>query len=162
MQCIHGLCMNRSPLKDRTRRATGTAHPIDVYVGARLKLRRTEMGLSQTQLAERMGITFQQVQKYERGVNRISASRLFEAAKILKTSVDAFFTNMPAEIISEAPPSSNLGQPGFAEGSPFSRTQVLRLINNYYRIEPEASRLAVADFVEALTPSAKSSAKAKS
>jgi len=67
------------------------AHPVDLYVGARLRIRRKVLGLSQTQLAEALGITFQQIQKYERGANRISASKLYEAARLLQSPVSYFF-----------------------------------------------------------------------
>ncbi|MEM9965355.1 MAG: helix-turn-helix domain-containing protein [Asticcacaulis sp.] len=66
-------------------------HKVDVIVGARVRGRRKEMGLSQTELAEAVGVTFQQVQKYESGVNRISASKLFEISKVLQTSIQDFF-----------------------------------------------------------------------
>jgi len=70
---------------------TGGADEVDIYVGARISLRRSALGLSQTALAQRIGVSFQQVQKYETGQNRISASRLHRVAQALGTSVDAFF-----------------------------------------------------------------------
>ena len=70
------------------------AHPVDLYVGARLRIRRKVLGLSQTQLAEALGITFQQIQKYERGANRISASKLYEAARLLQSPVSYFFEGL--------------------------------------------------------------------
>lgn len=69
-------------------------HPIDRHVGLRLRLRRRQLGISQEKLAEAVGITFQQVQKYERGANRVSASRLWELARALKVSVDHFFEGL--------------------------------------------------------------------
>jgi len=66
-------------------------HKVDVIVGARVRGRRKEMSLSQTELAEAIGVTFQQVQKYESGVNRISSSKLFEISKVLQTSIQYFF-----------------------------------------------------------------------
>lgn len=69
----------------------GDRDDIDAYVGARISLRRSALGLSQTALARQLGISFQQVQKYETGTNRISASRLHRVAVILGTSVEAFF-----------------------------------------------------------------------
>ena len=70
------------------------AHPVDLYVGARLRIRRKVLGLSQTQLADALGITFQQIQKYERGANRISASKLYEAARLLQSPVSYFFDGL--------------------------------------------------------------------
>lgn len=69
----------------------GGRDEIDAYVGARIGLRRSALGLSQSALAQRLGISFQQVQKYETGQNRISASRLHRAATVLGTSVETFF-----------------------------------------------------------------------
>jgi transcriptional regulator with XRE-family HTH domain len=70
---------------------TGERDAVDAYVGARIGLRRSALGLSQTALAQRLGISFQQVQKYETGQNRISASRLYRTAVVLGASVEAFF-----------------------------------------------------------------------
>jgi transcriptional regulator with XRE-family HTH domain len=70
---------------------TGGRDAVDVYVGARIGLRRSALGLSQTALAQQLGVSFQQVQKYETGQNRISASRLHHAATALGTSVESFF-----------------------------------------------------------------------
>ena len=66
-------------------------HPVDRHVGARLRLRRLQLGMSQERLGESAGVTFQQIQKYERGANRISASRLVEFAQALEVSVGYFF-----------------------------------------------------------------------
>lgn len=68
----------------------------DLHVGTRMRLRRKMLRLSQTDLANRLGLTFQQVQKYERGANRVSASTLYEAAKVLQVSVGYFFDGLPA------------------------------------------------------------------
>ena len=68
---------------------------VDVHVGSRMRMRRQLVGMSQEKLGELLGITFQQVQKYEKGSNRISASRLFYAAKILGVPVQAFFEDLP-------------------------------------------------------------------
>lgn len=70
-------------------------HPVDVHVGARIRLRRNLRRVTQVQLAEALGLTFQQVQKYERGSNRISASMLYGAAEFLEVPVSAFFEGLP-------------------------------------------------------------------
>ena len=70
---------------------------VDAHVGARIRLRRKLLGLSQQQLAARLGLTFQQVQKYERGVNRVSASKLYETAQVLQASVTHFFEGLEGE-----------------------------------------------------------------
>lgn len=81
----------------------GEPEKVDAFVGARISLRRSALGLSQTALAQQIGISFQQVQKYETGQNRISASRLHRVATVLATSVEAFFP--PVETAREAPDS---------------------------------------------------------
>ncbi|PTS83183.1 hypothetical protein DBR41_22200 [Pseudomonas sp. HMWF010] len=70
------------------------ANPIDVHVGKMVRARRKALGMSQTELAETLGITFQQVQKYERGSNRISASKLYEAARTMKMEISTFFEGL--------------------------------------------------------------------
>ncbi|HEY8289670.1 MAG TPA: helix-turn-helix transcriptional regulator, partial [Acetobacteraceae bacterium] len=69
--------------------------PIDVHVGSRIRLRRTLLGMSQERLGEALGLTFQQVQKYERGVNRVGASRLFDLSRVLDVPISFFFDDMP-------------------------------------------------------------------
>ena len=80
-------------------------NPIDRHVGLRIRMRRKELGISQERLAESIGLTFQQVQKYERAANRVSASKLWEMARALNTSIAYFY-----EGLSETPeaPGSNL------------------------------------------------------
>jgi transcriptional regulator with XRE-family HTH domain len=80
---------------------TEQAHPIDVYVGVRVRARRKAMRMSQQELAERLGLTFQQVQKYERGMNRISASKLFEIAQALQVPIAWFFEGATSATVAE-------------------------------------------------------------
>jgi transcriptional regulator with XRE-family HTH domain len=70
-------------------------HPTDLYVGSRIRFRRRTLKISQEKLAESLGLTFQQIQKYERGANRVSASKLQEIASSLNTSVGYFFEGLP-------------------------------------------------------------------
>jgi transcriptional regulator with XRE-family HTH domain len=69
--------------------------PIDAHVGSRIRLRRTLLGMSQERLGEALGLTFQQVQKYERGVNRVGASRLFDLSRVLDVPISFFIDDMP-------------------------------------------------------------------
>lgn len=71
-----------------------TPHPVDVHVGGRVRLRRMMLGMSQDKLGEALGLTFQQVQKYEKGVNRIGASRVFEIARILDVPIQYFYEDI--------------------------------------------------------------------
>ena len=86
-------------------------HPVDVHVGVRLRQRRNLVGLSQTKLSESVGLTFQQIQKYENGTNRISSSRLYEFAKVLNVPVSYFFDEMPSKALGR--PVSGRGREGF-------------------------------------------------
>src|ERR1700709_409484 len=82
--------------------------PIDIHVGSRVRLRRTLLGMSQEKLGEAIGLTFQQVQKYERGANRIGASRLFDLSRVLDVPVSFFFDDMATERLnSDVEESSN-------------------------------------------------------
>lgn len=92
-----------------TERGSRKPNPIDAHVGTRVRLRRMLLGMSQEKLGEHLGLTFQQVQKYEKGVNRIGASRLFDLARVLGVPVQFFYDEAPADIIEGAL------APGFAE-----------------------------------------------
>ena len=83
-------------------------NPIDVHVGRRVRQRRKTLGVTQERLAEDLGLTFQQVQKYERGANRVSASKLYEIARSLRTSIAYFFEGL-------ADPATAYEAQGFAE-----------------------------------------------
>lgn len=83
--------------------AVNLPNPVDIYVGQRIKLRREALGLSQEKLAYFLGITFQQVQKYEQAKNRVCASRLFDISKILETGIQFFYDDMPPEIAEQSP-----------------------------------------------------------
>ena len=77
---------------------TKSPNPVDIHVGSRIRLRRMMIGMSQERLGERLGLTFQQVQKYEKGANRVGASRLFAISNILEVPIEFFFADMPASI----------------------------------------------------------------
>ena len=88
-------------------------NPIDVHVGSRVRMRRMLVGLSQEKLGERLGLTFQQVQKYEKGSNRVSASRLYQMAQILGVPVQFFFEDLPEQ----AKGAFGSASAGFSESS---------------------------------------------
>lgn len=87
----------------RGRLADGQPNPVDVYVGLRLRLRRQQLNYSQEQVAGMLGLSFQQIQKYERGTNRIGASRLWDFSLILKVPVQYFFQGMGEDVINRSP-----------------------------------------------------------
>ena len=112
-------------------------NPIDVEVGARLRVLRRYRGLSQSDLAERLGLTFQQVQKYERGANRISASKLWKVAEVLQVPVGELFGDQ--------------GVAGAAEGrtAPVGEAELLQA---WSMIQSEPQRLAVLNLVRSMGP----------
>jgi transcriptional regulator with XRE-family HTH domain len=132
-------------------------HPVDIHVGVRLRQRRNLVGLSQNKLSDSVGLTFQQIQKYERGANRISSSRLFEFAKVLNVPVSYFFDEMPSNAPSGRPVSGR-GREGFGEvGSPFKqekdpliRRETPELVRAYNKIEEERVRDSIFATVKAL------------
>jgi transcriptional regulator with XRE-family HTH domain len=125
---------------------TEPTHPIDVNVGKRVRLRRRMLGLSQTQLADHLGITFQQVQKYELGSNRISASKLFEIAEALRVPVNYFFQD-----VASADAVGDLDEaPAPAVDDVFGRRETTDLIRGYYAIGSSRARAAVMQLVRSL------------
>lgn len=127
---------NLQPAK-ADRMPPGIPNPVDIHVGSRVRLRRTLLGLSQEKLGEAVGLTFQQIQKYERGANRIGASRLFEFSRILDVPVSFFFDDM-AERAKGREGQESVGladQPQAAlEPDPLTRRETLELVRAYYRI----------------------------
>jgi transcriptional regulator with XRE-family HTH domain len=98
-----------------------TLHPANVHAGRRVRQRRILLGMNQTKLGDAVGLTFQQIQKYERGANRMGSSRLFEFAKVLDVPVSYFFDEMPSTALAGRQMSGR-GRKGAAEAStPFSR-----------------------------------------
>src|SRR3954471_15881101 len=81
----------------------GRPSPIDVHVGSRIRLRRTLLGMSQERLGEALGLTFQQGQKYERGVNRVGASRLYDLSRVLDVPISFFYDDMPESLGGQGP-----------------------------------------------------------
>ncbi len=129
--------------------------PIDVHVGSRVRLRRTLLGMSQEKLGEALGLTFQQVQKYERGVNRIGASRLFDISRVLDVPIGFFFDDMPPEMGGSQGNRRFTGfqeqQDGF-EDDTLHRRETLELVRAYYRITDASVRKRVFDLIKSLTP----------
>ena len=138
-------------------RGSGTPNAVDIHVGRRLRQLRTLRGLSQEKLGEAIGLTFQQVQKYERGVNRIGASRLFDISKVLGVEIADFFEEMPEKVARLSPRQLRQAK-GFAvEGTayeckpdPMLRRETLELVRAYYRIDDPGMRMQVADMVKSM------------
>lgn len=130
-----------------------TPNPIDVHVGSRVRLRRMMIGMSQERLGERLSLTFQQVQKYEKGANRIGASRLFAISKILDVPVEFFFQDMP-ESIADVSAEKKPGM-GEADETSFvmdfvSSSEGLQLNTAFKKIDNQDTRRKLVELVKTL------------
>jgi transcriptional regulator with XRE-family HTH domain len=139
---------------DHERGAVVTRHnPIDVHVGHQIRQRRATLGISQEQLAAVLGLSFQQVQKYERGVNRVGASRLHDLAHALDVPIGYFFEDMPGT--QSGPPGSVLGmhetQQNLGEDI-LNRRETLDLVRAFSGITDDDVRHRVLDLVRSLGP----------
>ena len=123
--------------KKKKRLPPGTANPVDIHVGTRLRLRRILLGMSQEDLGNMVGLTFQQIQKYERGANRIGASRVYEFSNILGVPVSFFFDEMATELKTyEGQYVAGLRdmEANDCQTDPLARRETLELVRAYYAI----------------------------
>lgn len=128
--------------------------PIDVHVGSRVRLRRTLLGLSQDKLARAIGVSFQQLQKYERGTNRISASRLYALSKVLGVGISWFFEDAPSTA-KRRTAAAEARQPvneATAEQDPMKANETVKLVRAYYMIEDPKVRKKILNMVRAVSP----------
>ena len=124
---------------------------VDEHIGQRVQLRRTMMGLSQKDLAQRCGVTFQQIQKYESAGNRISASRLFELSTALQTPVSFFFHGLPGNLHEEG--NAQTGIYRVAEPSdddPLAHNESLKIINLYWKLPNDEQRKVIMKLLQSL------------
>src|ERR1700738_1917817 len=131
----------------RGRRKADTPHPVDIHVGSRVRLRRIELGISQEKLAVELGLTFQQVQKYERAANRISASRLYHMGKGLDVKVPFFY-----EGYSDAGAPSAFAEPPAEEFQShlLQRSGAIELVDSFYAIDNPTLRRQLLDLAKGL------------
>lgn len=136
-------------------------HPVDIHVGRRLRSRRTILGMSQEEIGQAVGITFQQVQKYERGLNRIGSSRLFEFSCLLGVNVSYFFEDLSKD--SEGNFTSN--NSALAEDTvnfeheQLNNKEVLTLVRAYYGIKDATVRKKIMSLIKTLSDEALQSDK---
>jgi transcriptional regulator with XRE-family HTH domain len=138
-----------------------TPSPIDVHVGARIRQRRTSLGMSQEKLGDALNLTFQQIQKYERGTNRVGASRLYDLCRVFDVTADFFFEGLPnfepAQASGEGAPSW-YGASTFAEKqasfgqeeAPPPNREVAELVRAYGKITDPKVRERILDLVKSL------------
>jgi transcriptional regulator with XRE-family HTH domain len=131
----------------------GETNPIDIYVGARLRQRRTLLGMSQGKLGDSVGLTFQQIQKYERGANRIGASRLYDLSQVLDVSIAYFFEGMPDEITQnryKEVTAHLISDVSAFETDDMTRRETLELVRNYYKVPNKVVRKRLFDLAKVL------------
>ncbi|WP_404969458.1 helix-turn-helix domain-containing protein [Thalassospira profundimaris] len=138
--------------RGRGRTASGKPNPVDIHVGARVRLRRTLLGMSQEKLGEAIGLTFQQVQKYERGANRVGASRLYDLSRVLEVPVSFFFDDMPEEVSSKSVHERRemSESPDPFDNDPMNRRETLELVRAYYRITDPNQRKKIFELVKSM------------
>jgi len=140
----------------RGRLADGTPNPIDLHVGKRMHLRRTMMGMSQERLASKLGVTFQQVQKYEKGLNRIGASRLWDVAQVLGVGVEFFYEDLDKNSRDQSPrkiaptPQLSDGSEEIFDMDAWFRKDVIALIKAYTKIKDPGIAKNVLNLVESM------------
>jgi len=128
---------------------TANPNPVDIHVGSRVRLRRTLLGMSQKKLGNALGLTFQQIQKYERGANRIGSSRLFLLSRILDVPVSFFFDDMAPEVASGQPDFPEAAQANFDQDD-LAKRETLELVRAYYKITDADVRKRLFDLVKAV------------
>ena len=127
------------------------SHPVDVHVGRRLRLRRTILGMSQESIGKTVGITFQQIQKYERGINRMGASRLFDFARALGVSVSYFFDGYGDYVIKEGAEGMGAAEAATAfEHDAANNKETFEVMRAYYKIKSPALRKRVVELIKAM------------
>ena len=152
---------NVSRRASRGRTPTGQPNPIDVHVGGRIKLRRMLLNISQEKLGKLLGLTFQQVQKYEKGMNRVSASRLYDISKVLDVNVSFFFDDMDKVTSDQSPRTFILPEDKINEelsedrdefkNDPMSKKETIQLVRAYYKIPNRQTAKHLHDLIISLS-----------
>jgi len=150
---------NVSKVSPRGRLSSGEPNPVDVHVGQRVRLRRVLLGISQEKLGAALGITFQQVQKYERGANRIGASRLWDLSLVLKCPVSFFFEDMATHVAEASP--RNLNRLGTAtlpddveqelQEEVIGNRESMELLRAFHLVKDERVRRRLRDLLKSLS-----------
>ena len=137
-------------------------NPVDVHVGKRIRLRRTILHITQQQMAEMLGLTFQQVQKYEKGMNRVGASRLWDISRVLQVPMGFFFEDMQDDVASKSPRMLNSDSPSSLvlnepvlspKDDPMQKVESLELVRAYYKIPNRSIAKHLYDLIIALSKS---------
>ena len=154
--------MKKELKTSRGRTPLGEPNPIDIHVGNRIRLRRNLLGWSQEKLGSLLGLTFQQIQKYEKGLNRVSASRLWDFSTVMDTPVSFFFDDMDTSTLKSSPRmfsnpdaemllSDNLKD---FDDDPLRKQETLELVRAYYKISNRKIAKQFCDLIIAISKSA--------
>ena len=154
----------------RGRTPQGEPNPVDVHVGGRIRMRRNLLGWSQEKLAEMLGLTFQQIQKYEKGLNRVSASRLWDFSVVLEAPVSFFYEDMDKKVARQSPrmfsnPDAEMVLNENMEvfnADPMHKKETLELIRAYYKIANRQAARHLYDLIISLSKSPYLNGKADS
>ena len=133
-------------------RTRGGPEAVDVHVGSRVRQRRTMLGMSQEKLGEALGLTFQQVQKYERGANRIGASRLHHISEVLDVPINYFFEDISPALSKKRGKASLAEAQAEYDHDPMAKRETLELVRAYYRIPDDRLRRKIFELVKAAGP----------
>ena len=131
-------------------RKPGLINEVDRHIAQRLQLRRVMLGMSQSDLAKRCGLSFQQIQKYETAGNRIPAARLFDLSRALETPVAFFFSGLPGNLPAETKSTRSLRVSEQKEDDPLSKNESLRLINLYWNLSSDSERTMIIKMLKSL------------
>jgi len=124
-------------------------HPVDVHVGNKLRERRNYLRISQEKLGKELGLTFQQIQKYEKGANRVGASRLYDISQLLNVPPAFFFEEMP-EHLSSPPGKISEGSETYQQPPPINTREIQQLARAYNSISDKETRKRVLELIKAI------------
>lgn len=131
-------------------RKAGLINAVDRHIAKRLQLRRVMLGYSQSDLARKCGVSFQQIQKYETAGNRIPAARLFDLSQAMETSVAFFFLGLPGNFPPETKTNRSARVSDQKENDPLSKNESLKLINLYWNLPSDSQRKTIMDMLKML------------
>ena len=131
-------------------RKAGLINEVDQHIAQRLQLRRVMLGMTQSDLAKKCGVSFQQIQKYETANNRVPAARLFDLSQALETSVAFFFSGLPGNFPPETKAIRSMRVSEVKENDPLGKNESLQLINLYWNLPTDAQRKTIMDMLKLL------------
>ena len=131
-------------------RKAGLINSVDQHIAQRLQLRRVMLGMTQSDLAKKCGVSFQQIQKYETAGNRIPAARLFDLSQAMETSVAFFFAGLPGNYPPETKAIRSMRVSEAKENDPLGKNESLQLINLYWNLPTDAQRKTIMDMLKLL------------